>query len=52
MLRLISLLRTAPSAVAVGSPDAVVQELCAISYLLDSQEYAAAAAGPSPDNRA
>ncbi len=38
MLRLIALLQTAPSAVAVGSADAVVQELHAISYLCEGRE--------------
>jgi hypothetical protein len=35
MLRLVRLLTTAPSAVAVGCPESVVRELGAISYLLD-----------------
>ncbi len=35
MLRLIALLQTAPSTVAVGSADAVVRELAAISFLFD-----------------
>jgi hypothetical protein len=46
MLRLIAILQTAPSAVAVGSPDAVVQELCAISYLFECQEPASFTARP------
>jgi hypothetical protein len=36
MVRLLALLRSAPSAVAVGSPDAVLRELSAIRYLLES----------------
>jgi hypothetical protein len=35
MLRLVRLLTTAPSAVAVGCPETVVRELGAITYLLD-----------------
>ena len=35
MLRLVRLLTTAPSAVAVGCPESVLRELGAITYLLD-----------------
>jgi len=35
MVRLLALLRSAPSAAAVGSPDAVLRELSAIRFLLD-----------------
>jgi hypothetical protein len=37
MLRLVRLLTTAPSAVAVGCPETVVRELGAITYLLDDR---------------
>ncbi len=35
MVRLLDLLKTAPAAVAVGSPEAVVRELSAIRFLLE-----------------
>jgi hypothetical protein len=38
MLRLVRLLTTAPSAVAVGNPETVVRELGTITYLLDVPE--------------
>jgi hypothetical protein len=37
MVRLLALLRSAPAAVAVGSPDAVLREISAIRYLLDDR---------------
>ena len=46
MLRLVRLLTTAPSAVAVGCPESVVRELGAITFLLD--EHLAPDASPTP----